>query len=449
MYPADFLKRMESMLGDEYKAYLDSLCTPRFASLRINPSKADRETVLQQVPWQLEPVAWEENGFYFDPEKPVGKHPYHAAGVYYIQEASAMAPATFLEAKPGEKILDLCAAPGGKTTQIAAAMKGKGILISNEIHPARAAILSENVERMGVANCLVTNETPAHLSEVFPEYFDKILVDAPCSGEGMFRKNDNALQEWSAQNVALCATRQDEILSCAHRMLRPGGRLVYSTCTFSKEEDEGSVSRFLEKYPEYELVPVPLCGGMSPGYDEAGKTIRLFPHRLKGEGHFAAVFRKTGEPISEHGKTAAQKSLTEKEIASYREFEQTCLQIQKEGVFLNYGDKLYLAPPECPDLKGLKVLRPGLQLGIRKKDRFEPAHALSMALLPVQVKENYRTSLSAEDPRVLEYLHGQTFTWEGEKGWHLVDVDGYSIGWGKLTGTIMKNHYPKGLRTMY
>lgn len=449
MYPEEFLHRMKGMLGSEYEAYRESLSGARYASLRINPLKAERDTFLQQAPWELRPVAWEENGFYYEPDEAVGKHPYHAAGAYYIQEASAMAPAVFLKAREGERILDLCAAPGGKTTQIAAAMKGKGILISNEIHPGRAAILSENVERMGISNCLVLNETPAHLAEVFPEYFDRILVDAPCSGEGMFRKNEQAVQEWSVENVKACAARQDEILSCAHRMLKPGGRLVYSTCTFSKEEDEGSVERFRQAYPEYQLEEVSLCGGMSPGFDEEKKTIRLFPHKLQGEGHFAAVLRKEGSPDAEAVRRTEQKSLTEKEMKDYREFEKTYLTIRKEGVFLYFGDALYLAPEGCPVLKGLKVLRPGLQLGIRKKDRFEPAHALAMSLLPSQVKEAYRTGLKSTDVRVEQYLHGQTFDREGEKGWHLVEVDGYSMGWGKLTGSTMKNHYPKGLRTRY
>ncbi|MGN0169841.1 MAG: RsmB/NOP family class I SAM-dependent RNA methyltransferase [Lachnospiraceae bacterium] len=449
MYPEEFLHRMKNMLGSEWDAYKDTLLEKHHASLRINPFKTEKERFFRQVPWGLEPVPWEPNGFYYDADVAVGKHPYHAAGVYYIQEASAMAPAVFLAAKKGERILDLCAAPGGKTTQIAAAMEGQGILVSNEIHPGRAAILSENVERMGISNCLVINETPAHLAQVFPEYFDRILVDAPCSGEGMFRKNEQAMEEWSVEGVEACAKRQDEILSYAHRMLKPGGRLVYSTCTFSKEEDEGSVERFLSAYPEYELEQVPLCGGICPGFDREEKTIRLFPHKLRGEGHFAAVLRKQGSLEDNSGHGAMQKSLSEKEVQAYREFEDTYLTVRKEGIFVSFGEKLYLAPQGCPDLKGIKVLRPGLQLGTRKKDRFEPAHALAMSLFTSQIKEEYRTGLQAEDPRVAQYLHGQTFSREGKKGWHLVDVDGYSMGWGKLTGSIMKNHYPKGLRTLY
>jgi len=239
-----------------------------------------------QILWKLKPVPWCETGFYYGKEIRPGKHPYHNAGVYYIQEPSAMVPAECLKAQPGDIILDLCAAPGGKSTQIAAAMKGEGILICNEIHPARAKILSENIERMGIKNALVLNETPEQLAEHFPVCFDKIMVDAPCSGEGMFRKNEEAGNEWSLDNVKLCADRQDGILHCAYEMLRPGGRMVYSTCTFAPEEDEGSVHRFLERHPDCQIAE----GIDSEGFihDKEG-CIRLFPHKIEGEGHFAAV----------------------------------------------------------------------------------------------------------------------------------------------------------------
>lgn len=279
MLPQDFLERMEKMLGQEYPAFLAGYEKEPKHSLRMNPLKGTDKTAYAWCPFLTGQVEWEPNGYYYENDAQPGKHPYHEAGLYYIQEASAMAPVRLLKAEPGERILDLCAAPGGKTTQIAADMQGQGLLVCNEIHPARAKILSENVERMGIANALVLNETPSRLAERFEEYFDRILVDAPCSGEGMFRKNESACQEWSLDNVTLCAARQDEILDMAAGMLRPGGRLVYSTCTFSEEENEGSIHRFVERHPEFLI----------------SETIRLWPHKVNGEGHFAAVLVKEGQ----------------------------------------------------------------------------------------------------------------------------------------------------------
>lgn len=242
--PEEFMKRMQDMLKEAYPAFVRSYDEEKYQALRVNLLKTTIDEFRSKAPFpDLECVLWEKSGFYYKEGVTPGKHPLHDAGVYYIQEPSAMAPAAYLEAKPGERVLDLCAAPGGKTTQTASYMQNKGILVCNEIHPARAKILSENVERMGIRNALVTNETPQHLSEIFGEYFDRILVDAPCSGEGMFRKNDEACAEWSPENVQRCADRQDEILDCADAMLRPGGRLVYSTCTFAPVENEGSIAR--------------------------------------------------------------------------------------------------------------------------------------------------------------------------------------------------------------
>jgi 16S rRNA C967 or C1407 C5-methylase (RsmB/RsmF family)/NOL1/NOP2/fmu family ribosome biogenesis protein len=417
---------MQQMLGEEYPAFLASYEQPCAQALRVNPLKGSRETFLERSPFALEPVAWEPCGFYYAPEDAPGKHPYHEAGVYYIQEPSAMAPAGYLDAQPGEKILDLCAAPGGKSTQLAAAMRGQGLLVSNEIHPSRAKILSENIERMGVKNCMVTNESPQALSGIFVSFFDKILVDAPCSGEGMFRKNEEAIREWSVENVALCADRQLEILGCAAAMLKPGGRLVYSTCTFSQEENEGTVSRFAERFPEFSVR----------------ETRRLFPHQVRGEGHFMAVLEKAGSlaPNTDSAPGTGQKE---------REYEAFCdqfLRTELSGKLVRFGEQLYLAPRELPPLKGLKVLRPGLHLGTVKKNRFEPSHALALALSPGEAR--YSLDLKGDGREVRAYLSGQTLPAEGEKGWYLITVDGYSLGWGKLAGGVMKNHYPKGLRKM-
>ncbi len=292
MLPLAFVERMKKMLGEEFPSFLASYEETKSQALRLNPLKGEGRRFLELSPFSLSPVPWEENGFYFEEADRPGKHPYHEAGVYYIQEASAMVPAMLLDAQPGERILDLCAAPGGKSTQIAAAMRGEGILVCNEIHPKRAGILSENIERMGVRNAIVVNHSPDELAIRFPGYFDRVLVDAPCSGEGMFRKNADACGQWSAENVRLCAGRQDEILDCAAGMLKEGGRLVYSTCTFAPEEDEGSICRFLERHPEFGLEqPVrfpgmergnPLWCGQESANGEIEKTIRLWPHRLRG-----------------------------------------------------------------------------------------------------------------------------------------------------------------------
>lgn len=441
MLPEAFVERMRDMLQEESEDFLKTFEQSRYQALRLNALKkndkgdsAASALVSGEGFAHLSPVSWAENGYYYVGGDQPGKHPYHEAGVYYIQEPSAMLPAELLEVRPGDRVLDLCAAPGGKSTQIAAKLKGQGMLISNEIHPARAKILSENIERMGIRNAIVTNESPAKLTGVFYEYFDKIMVDAPCSGEGMFRKNEAACEEWSPENVSLCAARQDEILDCAAKMLRPGGRMVYSTCTFAVEEDEGSIERFLQRHTDFELL---------------GQH-RIWPHKTKGEGHFAAALRRKGE-LSEYRPAAANglaRTIPEKELGEYLTFrketiKQAAFLTNKPG-YLRFGDNLYLVPGDMPELKGLKVLRPGLHLGELKKNRFEPSHALALALAPQEVLRV--VNLSSTEPTVMSYLNGQTFAAEGEKGWYLICVDGFSLGWGKLAGGMMKNHYPKGLR---
>ena len=464
MLPEQFRNRMKQMLKEEYPAFENSYAKPSCQSLRINELKGDVNKVCGKTDFLEDRVPWAEDGYYYKEEGRPGKHPFHEAGVYYIQEASAMAPVMALQPKAGEKILDLCAAPGGKSTQIAAAMKGQGLLVCNEIHSQRAKILSENIERMGVVNALVTNHEPAVLETHFQEYFDRILVDAPCSGEGMFRKNEEAVKEWSPENVSMCAGRQLDILESAAGMLRPGGTMVYSTCTFAPSEDEGTINSFLAEHPEFSLVEIPQFAGMEPGNpaylknscdrdtiteesrkirNELTKTVRLWPHKLKGEGHFMACLRKegvlTGETFSTGG---VQKGFPEGECREWQEFEKQYLRKELAGQYLKFGDQLYLIPENMPSLKGLKVLRAGLHLGTIKKDRFEPSHALALSLRPEEAVLTYDLTVKEAE----EYLSGQTFQAEGEKGWYLISVEGYSLGWGKLAGGIMKNHYPKGLR---
>ena len=538
MLPEQFTNRMKELLKEEYEDFAACYGNDHAHSLRINPLKGTKEqydqtSVFKEREPLKEQVAWEENGFYYEDSLQPGKHPFHEAGVYYIQEASAMAPAAICKrADPnfvnaadfrffGERILDLCAAPGGKSTQMAAAMAGRGILFSNEIHPARAKILSENIERMGIVNDIVLNHDPKVLAERFPSYFHRILVDAPCSGEGMFRKNEEAVEQWSLENVKLCAGRQEEILECAYTMLMGGGILVYSTCTFAPEEDEEMIAHFLAKHPDMKLLPVPLAGGMEPGlvrqealmkllqnqgqskkeitYDmeerfrkELQKTVRLWPHKVNGEGHFAALLQKEGTSCPEvngremnrdlisnmgeapsvmrsasrsrdydrkkmkkgssfqKGKDKKSQSVSNQmteAIAAFEQFEAQTLQPSwregKEGAFyLTFGDQLYLVPEGTPDLHGLKVLRPGLHLGTCKKGRFEPSHALALSLKSKDVKDTI--DLSVED--AIKYIEGYTFPAENRKGWCLITVEGYSLGFGKAAGGSLKNHYPKGLR---
>ncbi|MBQ7360146.1 MAG: RsmB/NOP family class I SAM-dependent RNA methyltransferase [Lachnospiraceae bacterium] len=464
MIPTAFLDRMKAMLGAEYEDFLASLDGPQYRALRVNTTKISVEQFLAKVPFQVQPVPWTDNGFYYDESQRPGKSSLHEAGVYYIQEPSAMAPVMFLEPQPGERILDLCAAPGGKSTQIGAKMNGQGILVCNEIHPARAKILSENIERMGIAHAIVTNETPERLAQMFGGYFDKVLVDAPCSGEGMFRKEDAAGQEWSLDNVRLCADRQDEVLDQAAKMLRIGGRMVYSTCTFAPLEDEGAVARFLERHPDFEIVKVKIPEGFTPGRgdwavsfggvtkapEEIDCTMRLMPHRLKGEGHYLAVLKRKGdEEGNARSKVSMEKSLSCKDVKEYVEFAKetfTDERLYGEGVFLKFGDQLYLGPNEMPSLRGLKVLRPGLHLGTIKKNRFEPSHALALVMKPEDARVTVDRAMDSLE--VKQYLSGQTLLAEDDsrKGWCLVCVEGLSIGWGKLASGIVKNHYPKGLR---
>ncbi len=427
MLPKEFLQRMAHQLGEEYPAFLQALERPRAVALRFHPEKQP-----EGLPFVRESVPWEPSGFYYDPAARPGLHPWHEAGVYYLQEASAMAPAALLAPQPGERVLDLCAAPGGKSTQIAGYLRGEGFLLSNEYSPKRAKILSRNIERMGIANALVTNETAERLAARFPGWFDRVLIDAPCSGEGMFRKEEAAVTDWSLDTVAMCAQRQAEILRHGAAMVRPGGRLVYSTCTFAPEENEQVIAAFLQENPDFfpEIVPAPWFQKGENG------TFRLLPHKLKGEGHFAAVLRRSGDT-----REAAPVQTGIPLPKCWREFAHELGIRLPEGYALQFGQSLYWASPETPDLRGLRVLRPGLELGTLKKDRLEPAHALALWLQ--DAKKTVRLPLAGKE--LAAYLHGDVIPCES-KGWCLVMADRFPIGWGKGDGNCLKNHYPKGLR---
>jgi len=438
--PSAYIEQMKPILGGDLPAFLHSYDLPRTHGLRMNELKGSaalRETVIRQ--FDLKPVPWCKAGYYYDETSRPGKHPYHRAGLYYIQEPSAMSAVEMLDPQPGETILDLAAAPGGKSTHIASKMHGQGLLISNEIHPERAKILAENVERMGIANAVVTCASPDALSRRFPEAFDRIMLDAPCSGEGMFRKDPNALEEWSPAMVELCAARQRDILDHAYLMLKPGGTMAYSTCTFNRSENEEMMAHFTGTYPDMEIVEMK----------------RLWPHEEAGEGHFVAVLRKkeNEEPAGEHRKTRKplDKGKNKAEQAAYRDFaawaaEELPGYNLPDGIPVLFGESLYLLPQAEPlPIDGLKVPRAGLHLAHLKKNRIEPAHALAMVLSAEQAKRQIR--LEADTPEVTAYLRGETLSVPADfRGWTLVTVDGLPLGWGKASGGQLKNHYPKGLR---
>lgn len=448
--PGDFCLKMKNLLGDEYENFIKGYENDNYYSLRVNTLKADSKRFFEENLFDLEKIDWCDTGFYYNNETRPGRHPYHHAGVYYIQEASAMATVASAEIEKGDKVLDLCAAPGGKSSQIAAALMGTGLLVSNEIVPSRCKILSGNLERMGVKNAIVLNHSPQDLEKTFSNFFDKIIVDAPCSGEGMFRKEKTVVDEWSLQQVLVCANRQSHILESATKMLAPNGKIIYSTCTFAPEENEQMIAEFIKKHPEFSVIKPSVYKYFTPGRPEWSdneeflkNTMRLFPHKIKGEGHFVAVLQKNG---GEAGKIKYAKTITDKRVLNeWYKFKDENLLVDDIDNFILFGNMLYSLPENTPDFSKLKVLRPGLQLGEIKKGRFEPSHSLAMSLKPEEVKncENF----SLDDIRLEQYLTGQeVHTENASRGWRLITVNGYSLGWGKCDGTIIKNHYPKGLR---
>ncbi len=433
MLPALFLDRIAHQLGEEYPAFLQSLERPRAVALRINPLKCHT----LNLPFMGENVPWEPMGCYYDPAARPGLHPFHEAGIYYLQEASAMCAVALLDPQPGEKILDLCAAPGGKSTQIAGRLLGKGFLLCNEYEWKRAKILSQNVERLGIANAMVVNAEPARLSAQLPEFFDRILVDAPCSGEGMFRKEEAAVTDWSQETVEMCARRQADILDEAAKMLKPGGRLVYSTCTFAPEENEETIESFLIRHPDFAPEPV-----AAPWFTPAGEgQFRLWPHKLLGEGHFAAVLHKKGEAEESHSPKVTNEKLPKEWLDFAKDLGIQLPPGRLQTQLTGDGTRLWWLPEGAPAALSCTCLRKGLELGEVKKNRFEPAHALALWL---DTCKN-TLDLDPEGEEIKKYLHGDVLP-SAQRGWTLVTVGGYSIGWGKGDGSWLKNHYPKGLR---
>jgi len=446
--PEAFLQRMQNLLKDEFNDFLASFEKQSFCGLRVNTLKIDVESFLKIAPYTFTPVPWVKDGFYFDCSERPAKHPYYYAGLFYIQEPSAMAPVSVLDPQPGEKVLDLCAAPGGKSLQIAAKLRGSGLLVANDTSGERVKALIKNLEIWGVRNLLVTNETPERLFKHFPNFFDRILIDAPCSGEGMFRRDEAAAKSWSVYKPEICNMRQKGLLKTAAAMLKPGGYLVYSTCTFSPMENEESISAFLTANPQFTLICPPSYPGFTPGIvDGLENCRRLWPHKLNGEGHFLALLQKQPDNATDYAQETAPKTLEKVPSAQLKPFFNFCSTFLNESFNGNFhlrGEYLYLLNEHAPLLKGLNVKRPGWYLGELKKDRFEPSQAMAMSLKKEDAK--LVLDLKSDDPAVISYLKGETLPAPGSDGWYLVCVDGFPLGWGKQAGGVLKNHYPKGWR---
>lgn len=470
--PAAFKDRMLKLLGnEEFEKYKKSLEQSVYKALRVNTLKITAEDFIKISPWDLERVPWTKNGFYYDEEGgiPVSKHPFYHAGLYYMQEPSAMAPAQLLPIEKGDKVLDICAAPGGKSTELGARLGGSGVLVCNDVSASRTKALLKNIELFGIMNAVILNETPNRLSNHFPEYFDKILVDAPCSGEGMFRKESAMMKNWEEKGEDFYVNLQNEILPHAVSMLKPGGYLLYSTCTFSPDEDEMQVKKLLDLGLDMvDLRESPLIADeIKKGSIESGRPewigsddlrlrgcLRFFPHRVRGEGHFIALLKKKGEAGSSSGRISGSSDMKSKAGEKTYKLPPCALEFFEkvkglDGFLPVMGkENLYLIPEGLPELTGLHVVRSGILAGTVKnysKSTFEPAQALAMAM----EAENFEDviALSHEDERCVRYLKGETIEVESDRtGWQLVTVDGFPLGFGRAMKGRLKNKYGKGWR---
>lgn len=456
--PPDFLDKMQRLLGEEYAAFAASLAAPERVGLRVNTLKISAADFSKLSPFALAPVgAYEPAGFLVTEESRPGSHPYHAAGLYYLQEPAAMVVGSVMRPQPGDWVLDLAAAPGGKATHLAALMDDAGLLVANDVNRSRAQILAENLERWGTRHTLITNDTPQRLADHFGSAFDKVLLDAPCSGEGLFRRQGPFA--WSEAMVAACARRQSGILEDAARLVRPGGVLAYATCTFAPEENEAVIGRFLTTNPEFTLLALPRFPGFAPGRPEWApadvdsdvrpqlrQTIRLWPHRFPGEGHFIALLQRTNAAVDAKRPAGWAKSgRSSGEINIWRDFAAQFLvgAWPAERLHVAHG-RIYLLPPDAPDTGSVRLVRYGLLLGEARKGYFRPAHTLALALDAGAAQ--LTTSWTANSAEVAAYLAGHDLPSPGADGWVLVLVDGFPLGWGKRVNGRLKNHYPRGLR---
>lgn len=454
--PEAFLNNMKQLLDEaEYDAWLSCYEDEPWQGLRLNTAKISAEAWENRFsPYPVSRIPWVPHGYFYPRGEKPARHPYYYAGLYYLQEPSAMLPARLLPVGPGDRVLDLCAAPGGKSTELGARLGRDGLLVANDISVSRAQALLKNLELSGTPNMLVTGEAPDRLADTFGSFFDKILVDAPCSGEGMFRKDPALIKSWEEKGPDYYATVQKKILAAAVRMLVPGGYLLYSTCTFAREEDEDNILWLLEQYPEFDLCPPAAFPGARPGIGGL-PVIRLFPHKIKGEGHFIALLRKketaphTGcsAPPGRYPDNRKEISRLEKETDLPAFLDRLKKQFKPARVMVKDEQIYYL--PELFDCRWkLRYLRTGLLLGECRHGRFKPSQALALALTGSEYDGTL--SLPAGDERVLRYLSGETILLKEQekppKGWCLVCTDGYPLGWAKYDGRTFKNHYYPGWR---
>lgn len=446
--PIEYSERMKSLLGNEYDNYINSLASSPVRAFRVNTDKISLEDFEKINVFSKEKIPYVENGFYLEYDK-IGNHPYHHAGMIYVQEPGAMAPAECIDIQPDWKILDMCAAPGGKSTQLKNKLGKNGILVSNEIIPSRCKILTGNIERLGLRNCITTCMDTAKLAKTFPKTFDLVMCDAPCSGEGMFRKEEIAIDEWSTENVAKCAERQAEILDNAALLVKNGGYIVYATCTFSLEENEMTVDGFLKNHPEFELAPVNekvrenTVDGISFDGCECeniGFTRRFYPHKSRGEGQFMAVLRNTLEPSTDYIAKKTSKTKTDSILKDF--LDDVLSDYDESDVMIYNGNPVYFTPDfEVP--KGAAFCC-GVTIGEIKKNYILPHHQFFMA---IGNDFKRKINLSADSDEIRKYLHGEEFDTDCSNGWAVVTVDGCTLGGVKVVNGRAKNHYPKGLRT--
>ena len=466
--PQSFLDSMKEILGEDYEAFLAGFDGQRQYGLRVNTLKMNLEEFERIAPFHLKKVPWISNGYFYEAEDVPAKHPFYSAGLYYLQEPSAMTPASRLKVQLGERVLDLCAAPGGKATELGAALQGEGLLVANDINTARARALLRNLELFGISNSFVTNEPPHVLAERFPEFFHKIMVDAPCSGEGMFRKNPAVVDSWQEKGPEYFSKLQREIIVQAADMLLPGGMMFYSTCTFSPLENEKTITHLLKERPDMEVIPMEDYEGFAEGltsyrgevFDESCKLCRrIWPHKMSGEGHFMALLHKKNGVQQQVQQTVSQSSIwwekckglnKEQKAAAEDFFSHVNIAYDEKRIDVR-GDNLYYLPAPKYDGRGLHFLRNGLFMGEFKKKRFEPSQPFALALHAQDFDQVL--DFPADDERLSRYLRGETLDVSdliaGEKkrkGWQLVMVAGHPLGFGKLVNNNLKNKYPAGWR---
>lgn len=455
--PMKYLASMKEQLSEkDFQAYLESFSEETKRGIRFNPLKVsgeDQERILKKIgQTNAKPVPWSGGyGFYDTMSASPARHPFYYAGLYYIQEPSAMAPAALLPIEEGDKVLDLCAAPGGKSTLLGARLKGNGLLVANDISASRAKALLKNIEMAGIANALVSSENPEKLKKVFPEFFDKILIDAPCSGEGMFRREPSMVKSWENAGPEYYSEIQKELLLAACEMLKPGGMLLYSTCTFSPVEDEENIAFILNERPDMKGVSLPEFEGFT--YNEEKTYAKLYPWKIEGEGHFAALLKKDGEALTvSDGMSDAAKS-NRTFLKKYPAIEQF-LSLWSgyeagKGYLWEKNGQVYMLPMEKERLGNVRYLRTGLLLGELKKDRFEPAQSLAMAMKSTDFQNV--VDYEADDEAVIRYLKGETVMTDhaevkGKDGWCLVCASGYPLGFAKRKNNQLKNKYYPGWR---